>query len=47
MNVSVPPWELAKQPEIWGAWAIAYCNAKAEAAVMREQIQAARNKSSQ
>lgn len=49
MGVSVPPWELAKQPEIWGAWAIQYQNAKANAAVMRQQIAEARskNKSSQ
>jgi hypothetical protein len=42
MGCSVPPWELATRPEIWGAWAIAYRTAKHNAAVMRAQIQAAR-----
>jgi len=44
MGCSVPPWELAARPEIWGAWAIVYRTAKHEAAVMREQIEAARSK---
>lgn len=42
MGCSVPPWDLASRADIWGAWACIYMKAKANAAVMRAQIEAAR-----
>lgn len=44
MGCSIPPWDLAAQPQIWGAWAKLYRQAKHDAAVMRDQIQAVRSK---
>lgn len=44
MDWAVPPWVLAQQAAQWGQWAIDYQQATRKAEVIRQQIEAARNK---